>query len=174
MSSASVTGWSFRCRTASVQKNRGDSQTGRRRAVGIAAPPGETGGATWLRRRPPHYSGRWEKTYSRRHSGHRMKTLSSPSARISILVPQESHLLRSKIPRNQVAGAPFEPAALGAGALAPGVTSNRTVSEVCPTPPSPPVGETGAGIVACSPVKLRVPLFQNRVDLNLLPKSAGK
>lgn len=165
MSNASVTGWSFRCRIAWMRENRGFHNPGRELSDRRPARRSERGN---LAAAPAaHYSGRWEKTYSRRHSGHRMKTLSSPSARISIRVPQESHLLRSSIPRNQVAEAPFAPAA-------PCLTSNRAASEVCPTPPSPPVGETGAGIVACSPAKLRVPLFQNRVDLSLLPKSAGK
>lgn len=45
------------------------------------------------------YQGRWKNTYSRRHSGHRIITLSSPSPWMPILVPQKSHLLRRSNPR---------------------------------------------------------------------------
>lgn len=47
------------------------------------------------------YSAPWKKTYSRRHSGHLIMTLSSYSPQMPILVPQESHLRQSSNPRNQ-------------------------------------------------------------------------
>lgn len=104
-----------------------------------------------------------------------MKTLSSLSPSMWIRVPQESHLLRTRMPRNQVAVLLSTPTADAAAARSLGEASIRgAASGLCPIPLAPPSGGMDAKIAPCLLAKLCSSFLQKRVGFRFIAQKRGK